>query len=154
MQTSKMNGEADTTLIIRAMREEMYVAQLAWAGYAAAVDARALHIPRSAPRSAIRKEDALLVLRNNLARIESNEELVAAGTLNIMRALTEIAERNIPWELLPWEEVEDVGATVGLEVCDRFVRVSSASCAFKALADTYQLLAIYKALVAYVAISV
>ncbi len=37
------DGETETTRMIREMREEAYLAQLAWAGYAAAVDARAPH---------------------------------------------------------------------------------------------------------------
>jgi hypothetical protein len=139
-----MTAESDATLIIRAMREEAYVEERAWAGYAAVVDARALRIPRSAPR-AISKEEAARVLRANHARVACSSELVAAGTLDIMSALTEIAERNAEDD--PWEAV---GATVGLEVCCRFVRICSASCAFKALADTHEVLAIYKALDAYV----
>ncbi len=113
---------------------------------------RARRIPRngaigaiSSIRNEARNEEALRVLRANLERIGCNGELVAAGTLDIMRALTEIAERDA--EEWPCEEA---GAKVGLQVCGGIVRVDSARCAFKALAYTHAPLAIYKALDAYV----
>jgi hypothetical protein len=37
--------ESDLVLSIRAMREETYLAELAWAGYAAAVDGAVLRLP-------------------------------------------------------------------------------------------------------------
>ena len=143
--------ESDVVLSIRAMREETYLAELAWAGYAAAVDGAVLRLPvslRTAARgTAIGEEETLRALRANLARIERNSELVAAGTWVVMRALVEIVERDL--EENRWKG-DEVGLDVGLQVCGPVVHIYCARDAFKALADTYHPLATFKALDAYV----
>ena len=142
--------ESALVLSIRAMREETYLAELAWAGYAAAVDGAVLRLPvslRTRTAAAIGEEETLRALRANLARIERNSELVAAGTWVVMRALVEIVERDL--EENRWKG-DEVGLDVGLQVCGPVVHIYCARDAFKALADTYHPLATFKALDAYV----
>jgi hypothetical protein len=152
--------ESDLVLSIRASREEAYRAELAWAG-AAAVDAAVLLLPESlrtrtaaeaaaaeAARGTARgEEETIRALRANLARIECNGELVAAGTWVVMHALVEIIERDLDENR--WKE-DHVGLACGLEVCGPVVRSACARLAFKALADTYHPLATFRALYAYV----